>query len=169
MNKIVVGKRRNPRNFLAKLADDFVLSKQTKFRLNNYGVPEPNIVKVLYSTSKTFLKRPTDFEKTVEKVKEMGFNPPSMSFVLAVTVLNFMPKSSWDRKLDVYKKWGWSEKEVIEAFRKNPSYMIVSEEKTVRRMDFLVKGMGFHLCYCQAPPCFNTKLKEEDCSEGFVC
>lgn len=105
----------------------------------------------------------------MEKVKEMGFNPPSMSFVLAVTVLNFMPKSSWDRKLDVYKKWGWSEKEVIEAFRKNPSYMIVSEEKTVRRMDFLVKGMGFHLCYCQAPPCFNTKLREEDCSEGFVC
>ncbi|MBA0866924.1 hypothetical protein Goshw_025710 [Gossypium schwendimanii] len=81
----------------------------------------------------------------------MGFNPPSMSFVLAVTVLNFMPKSSWDRKLDVYKKWGWSENEVIEAFRKNPSYMIVSEEKTVRRMDFLVKGMGFHLGYCQAP------------------
>ncbi|KHG00494.1 Histone H3.3 [Gossypium arboreum] len=80
VNKIVVGKRRNPRNFLAKLADDFVLSKQTKFRLNNYGVPEPNIVKVLYSTSKTFLKRPTDFEKTVEKVKEMGFNPPSMEW-----------------------------------------------------------------------------------------
>ncbi|PPR83219.1 hypothetical protein GOBAR_AA37497 [Gossypium barbadense] len=98
--------------------DDFVLSKQTKFRLNNYGVPEPNIVKVLYSTSKTFLKRPTDFEKTVEK---------------------------WDGKLDVYKKWVGLKKEVIEVFRKNPSFMIVSEEKTVRIMDFLVKGMGIHL------------------------
>ncbi|MBA0808304.1 hypothetical protein Gohar_024055 [Gossypium harknessii] len=79
----------------------------------------------------------------------MGFNPPSMSFVLAVTVLNFMPNSSWDRKLDVYKKWGWSEKEVIEAFRKNPSRTRVLTQSLEKRIvprglfvrDLLSKGL----------------------------
>ncbi|MBA0566073.1 hypothetical protein Golob_010923 [Gossypium lobatum] len=79
----------------------------------------------------------------------MGFNPPSMSFVLAVTVLNFMPKSSWDRKLDVYKKWGWSEKEVVEAFRKNPSRPGVLTQSLEKRIvprglfvrDLLSKGL----------------------------
>lgn len=110
--------------------------------LRNYGVPESNIVKVLHSMSKIFLKSPVDFKETVEKVKEMGFNPMRMTFCLAVLVLNFMTKSAWDRKFYVYKSCGWSEKEIIDAFRKYPSFITVSGEKVVKIMDFLVKEMG---------------------------
>ncbi|XVE82106.1 hypothetical protein DITRI_Ditri15bG0120600 [Diplodiscus trichospermus] len=110
--------------------------------LRNYGVPESNIVKVLHSKFRTFLRSPVEFKETVEKLKEMGFNPTKMTFVLAVYILNFMNKSMWGRKFDVYKNCGWSEKEIVDAFRKYPSFITVSEEKIVKKMDFLVNKMG---------------------------
>ncbi|XVE82108.1 hypothetical protein DITRI_Ditri15bG0120800 [Diplodiscus trichospermus] len=110
--------------------------------LRNYGVPETNIVKVLHSMPRTFLRRPVEFKETVEKVKEMGFNPTMMTFAVAVLVLNFMSKSMWDRKFDVYKNCGWSDKEIVDAFRKYPTFITVSEEKVVKIMDFLVNEMG---------------------------
>ncbi|XVF28356.1 hypothetical protein REPUB_Repub15cG0022600 [Reevesia pubescens] len=110
--------------------------------LRNYGVPESNIVKVLHSISKVFLKSSVQFKETVEKVKEMGFSPSRMTFVIAVLVLNFMAKPAWDKKFDVYKKCGWSDKEIMDAFRKYPTFISVSEDKVVKIMDFLVKEMG---------------------------
>ncbi|XVF28355.1 hypothetical protein REPUB_Repub15cG0022500 [Reevesia pubescens] len=110
--------------------------------LRNYGVPESNIVKVLHSITKVFLKSSVEFKENVEKVKEMGFNPMRVTFVVAVLVLNCMTKSAWDRKFDVYKKCGWSEKEIVEAFRRYPSFITLSEEKIVKKMDFLVNEMG---------------------------
>ncbi|XVE82112.1 hypothetical protein DITRI_Ditri15bG0121200 [Diplodiscus trichospermus] len=63
--------------------------------LRNYGVPESNIVKVLHSKPRTFLRSPVVFKENVEKVKEMGLNPTKMTFAAAVLVLNFMSKSMW--------------------------------------------------------------------------
>ncbi|KAK8555943.1 hypothetical protein V6N13_070019 [Hibiscus sabdariffa] len=54
-----------------------------------------------------------------------------------------MSKSTWERKFDVYKKCGWSEKEILEAFRRNPIVMARSEYKIKAVMDFLVNVMGF--------------------------
>ncbi|XVE82109.1 hypothetical protein DITRI_Ditri15bG0120900 [Diplodiscus trichospermus] len=110
--------------------------------LRNYGVPESNIVKVLHSKPRTFLRSPVVFKENVEKVKEMGLNPTKMTFALAVLVLNFMSKSMWDRKFYVYKNCGLSEKEIVDAFRKYPTFITLSEEKVVKKMDFLVNKMG---------------------------
>ncbi|XVF62614.1 hypothetical protein PTKIN_Ptkin09bG0022300 [Pterospermum kingtungense] len=110
--------------------------------LQKFGVPESNIVKVLHSMSRIFLKTSVEFKETVEKVKEMGFNPLRMTFVLAVSVLNSMTESMWDRKFYVYKNCGWSEKEIIDALRKYPSFLTLSEEQIVKKMDFLVSEMG---------------------------
>ncbi|KAK8555988.1 hypothetical protein V6N13_070060 [Hibiscus sabdariffa] len=54
-----------------------------------------------------------------------------------------MSKSTWERKFDVYKKFGWSEKEILEAFKKYPLVMAASEDKIKAAMDFLVNVMGF--------------------------
>ncbi|XP_039040224.1 uncharacterized protein LOC120178453 [Hibiscus syriacus] len=72
----------------------------------------------------------------------MGFYPERFNFVLAVCVLGSMSKSTWEREFDVYKKCGWSEKEILEAFRRNPSVMATSEDKIKAVMDFLVNVMG---------------------------
>ncbi|GMI71999.1 hypothetical protein like AT5G07900 [Hibiscus trionum] len=73
----------------------------------------------------------------------MVFNPERFDFVIAVCVLGSMSKSTWERKFDVYNKCGWSENEILEAFRRNPVVMACSEDKIKAVMDFLVNGMGF--------------------------
>lgn len=50
-----------------------------------------------------------------------------MKFAKAVHVLWSMSKSAWERKVDVYKKWGWSEAEheISLAFRRHLWCMMV--------------------------------------------
>jgi mTERF domain-containing protein len=53
------------------------------------------------------------FRRTVEEVKEMGFDPLKMKFVEAVYAMSGMRKSTWERKVNAYKRWGLSEAEIL--------------------------------------------------------
>ena len=53
-----------------------------------------------------------------------------------------MSKSTWERKVDVYKRWGWSENEIFGAFGQIPWCMTVSEDKIKAIMDFVVNILG---------------------------
>nr|POF15091.1 hypothetical protein CFP56_51177 [Quercus suber] len=72
----------------------------------------------------------------------MGFNPSRMKFALAIFALRAMSKSTWERKVDVYKKWGLSDNDIFLAFGRHSWYMMASEETIMRVMDLLVNKMG---------------------------
>uniref|UniRef100_A0A5B7APZ1 Transcription regulator mTERF family n=1 Tax=Davidia involucrata TaxID=16924 RepID=A0A5B7APZ1_DAVIN len=74
----------------------------------------------------------------------MGFDPSKNSFVNAMLVLTGNSKSTWERKLEVYRKWGWSDDEILLAFKKNPKCMATSEKKINQVMDFLINKMGWN-------------------------
>ncbi|MBA0768486.1 hypothetical protein Gotri_017283 [Gossypium trilobum] len=82
--------------------DSYILPDSNVLRQN--GVPELNIVKGFRRVPKTFFYTPIQFKEIVEKVKQMGFSPERFTFILAVTVLGSMSKSTWKTKFDVYKK-----------------------------------------------------------------
>ncbi|KAE8669633.1 hypothetical protein F3Y22_tig00112226pilonHSYRG00035 [Hibiscus syriacus] len=44
---------------------------------------------------------------------------------------------------DAFRRWGLSDQEIREAFRRYPSCMLVSEDKFTATMDFLVNKMGY--------------------------
>ncbi|KAK3205261.1 hypothetical protein Dsin_019307 [Dipteronia sinensis] len=52
-----------------------------------------------------------------------------------------LSRSLWERKVDMFKMWGWSEKEFSEAFWKYPRFMLASEDKFMAAMDFFVNKM----------------------------
>ncbi|XP_059632256.1 uncharacterized protein LOC132274909 isoform X2 [Cornus florida] len=105
--------------------------------LRQHGVPDSNIVYFLTYPSSLNLK----INEVVEDVKKMGFNPSKSQFVIAVRAL--MSKSTWKRKMEVYQKWGWSEEETMLAFTRNPSCMMISEEKIMAVLNFYVNTMGW--------------------------
>ncbi|GMI72010.1 hypothetical protein like AT5G07900 [Hibiscus trionum] len=111
--------------------------------LRQNGVPGHYIVKGFRWFPRTLTTAPVVFKENVEKVKKMGLNPVKFNFVVAVFVLSSISKSTWERKFDVYKKFGWSEKEILEAFKRYPQIMAASEDKIKAVMDFLVNAMGF--------------------------
>ncbi|KAF5950935.1 hypothetical protein HYC85_012928 [Camellia sinensis] len=111
--------------------------------MRQHGVPESKVVFLLTNQPRLFTVKPEEFKKTVNEVKEMGFDPSKLHFVLAVHALRSMRKSTWQRKVEVYGKWGWSEEQTIQAFGKNPWCMMASEEKIMAVMDFYVNTMGW--------------------------
>lgn len=55
--------------------------------------------------------------------------------------MSVLSKSTWQRKLEVYGKVGWSKDEILLAFKKLPSCMIISDKKIKRIVEFVVKEL----------------------------
>lgn len=109
--------------------------------LKQAGVPFKNIGYLLANYPRVFMTACDKFRQIVDEVKRMGFDPSRLNFLIAVQVFRSMTKSTWDRKLEVYKKWGWSEKEIAAAFRIYPWCLNVSQNKLTSLMEFFVNKM----------------------------
>lgn len=111
--------------------------------LREVGVPLKHISYLLANHSKVLMTSCDKFRHTLDEVKKMDFDPSKITFVMAVHVLRSVSKSKWDRTLEIYKKWGWSEKEIDAAFRYHPKIMTISEDKITSSMEFWVDKMGW--------------------------
>ncbi|XP_050383160.1 transcription termination factor MTERF15, mitochondrial-like [Argentina anserina] len=83
-----------------------------------------------------------EFDENVNKVISMGFSPSSFSFMKALYVSSVLEESKLEQRKEFYKKSGWNESDILLAFSKYPSFMVLSEEKFSSKMDFLVNKMG---------------------------
>ncbi|KAK7850628.1 transcription termination factor MTERF15, mitochondrial [Quercus suber] len=110
--------------------------------LRENGVPESNICASIKKYPRFITTGAIRFKGIVEEVKEMGFNPLGLSFILAIFAIKGMNKSTWERKVNAYKRWGLSEEEILVAFGRSPHCIMASEDKIMRVMDFLVNQMG---------------------------
>ncbi|KAK2646237.1 hypothetical protein Ddye_021432 [Dipteronia dyeriana] len=127
--------------FLTGFIETYV-SSNVEFLQEN-GVPKSNITALLLRYAHRFTRNPDIFKKTVEQVKGMGFDPLKLNFCLAVHAIMSMSKSTWERKVNLYKKWGLSEKEIFEAFGRSPWFMTASEKKLTKLFDFFVNELGW--------------------------
>ncbi|RHN73180.1 putative transcription regulator mTERF family [Medicago truncatula] len=81
--------------------------------------------------------------KSVKEVKDLGFNPSKTTFGAALIAKTFVHKTLWKEKVDALKKWGWSEEDSLEAFRKKPYCMLTSIKKINLVMNFWVNQLGW--------------------------
>ncbi|KAI9193827.1 hypothetical protein LWI28_000513 [Acer negundo] len=108
--------------------------------LRDKGVPESNIFMFLRYWPRMFRTSSDTFRNTVEVVKDLGFSPLSSNFVLAIVVKG-VGRIKWETKVNLYKRWGWSEEEFLAAFVKYPICMMASLDKITAVMEFLVNKM----------------------------
>ncbi|GMP76650.1 hypothetical protein CsSME_00033237 [Camellia sinensis var. sinensis] len=111
--------------------------------LREAGVPNENIMVLLKYQPRVFMTNSARFREVVKEVKEMGFNPLRTKFVIAVHAFRAMSKSTWVKKVEVFKKWGLSEDDILVAFGKHPWCMMASEHKIAGVMNFFVNKMGW--------------------------
>ncbi|XP_039049479.1 uncharacterized protein LOC120190473 [Hibiscus syriacus] len=119
-----------------------ILSPNINTLLDN-GVAECNIASALCSMPLTFVTSPDKFKVNVEEAKEMGFDPSKPIFMAALFAMSGISKPTFKSKIEAFKKFGWTEEEVSEAFHRYPKFMLVSKDKSMVTMDFLVNKMGF--------------------------
>ncbi|XP_026416101.1 uncharacterized protein LOC113311483 [Papaver somniferum] len=110
--------------------------------LRKEGVPATNVSKYLIQNPRTFAADADIFKEIVEKVKDMGFNHLQTRFLKAIVVFTKISEVNWSNKMDVYKRWGWSENQIQAAFRRPPGCMTASEKKIMAVMNFPVNEMG---------------------------
>ncbi|QHO50882.1 Cullin [Arachis hypogaea] len=84
-----------------------------------------------------------DLKKTVEEVKQLGFDPSQSYFSVVLLTKRAVTKSRWDAKVHVLKKWGWSEQDFSEAYRRHPQFMLRSEDKLNAVMSFWISNLGW--------------------------
>ncbi|OVA06460.1 Mitochodrial transcription termination factor-related [Macleaya cordata] len=120
--------------------------------LRDQGVPESNISLLLNTQPRALLVTADRFKKIVEEIKGMDFDPLQTAFVSAVHTLTSMSKSSWEAKLNVFRKWGLSEDQIRTAFRKQPKALTLSEKKIMAIMDFFVNQMGYNPSFLAEHP-----------------
>lgn len=111
--------------------------------LMSNGVPKSKVLKLLMIQPKSFLISRDRFTEVVGEVKNLGFDPMSYLFILAIGTMAVMSKSLWERKVRLFCSFGMSNDEVISAFKIQPMCMVTSEEKIRRLMDFYVNQLKF--------------------------
>lgn len=111
--------------------------------LRELNVPASTLSFMVTYHPTVLLQSSQKFDKTVKEVVEMGVNPLKTTFSLALTMMSGLSKSTWEHKLKVYRKCGWSEDDLHLALKKNPICMSLSEKKITSAMDLLVNEMGW--------------------------
>lgn len=110
--------------------------------LREMGVPISNI-SYLVVRYHTISQRCDKFSENVKKVVEMGFNPMKFTFLNALQAVCQSTETTRQQKMEIYKRWGWSEDEILLAFRTRPECMRMSEKHVMKVLDFLVNKMGW--------------------------
>ncbi|CAI8602360.1 unnamed protein product [Vicia faba] len=109
--------------------------------LIEYGVPDSCIARLLQVNSKVL--NTNELLKLVQELKDLGFNPSQSTFSIALHAKRTVVKARWKEKVDAFKKWGWSDQDVVEAFRKQPQCMLASLDKINLVMSFWVDQLGW--------------------------
>ncbi|RZB64742.1 hypothetical protein D0Y65_041004 [Glycine soja] len=137
----------------------YLVAHNVSVMLKN-GLSESNIARLLRYRSKAVF-RATDILKVVREVKDLGFDPSKVAFVMALLAIKRYDQNLWKEKVDVFKKWGWSDETFLEAFRRHPHCMLTSTDKINIVMNFWVNQMGWDaLALVKGPKIFGLSMEK---------
>lgn len=116
--------------------------QQNKIRnasvLRDLGVPQRLLNPLLVSDNK-LVCGDGKFKETLKKVIDMGFDPTSIQFVQALGAVQWLSDIKIQEKVNVYKKLGFSVRDVWEMFLKYPISLRFSEDNITQTFLVLKK------------------------------
>ncbi|GAU11141.1 hypothetical protein TSUD_197650 [Trifolium subterraneum] len=129
--------------------------------LLDFGVTPSSIYRLLTTRPSMICCTTTNLKKLVEEIKELGFDPSKYNFCVALLTKRAITKSQWVAKVDAFKNWGFSEDQIFNAFKKQPSFMLRSPDKLNAVMHFWIKQLGWDpLLLLAAPDLFGFSLEK---------
>ncbi|KAL1226102.1 Transcription termination factor MTERF15 [Cardamine amara subsp. amara] len=106
--------------------------------LRELGMPQKLLFSLLISDSRAVCGK-ENFEESLKKVVEMGFDPTTSKFVEALHVFYQMTDQTIEEKFNVYKRLGFDVGDVWAIFKKWPFALKFSEEKITQTFETLKK------------------------------
>ncbi|GAU45619.1 hypothetical protein TSUD_301970 [Trifolium subterraneum] len=136
-----------------------MVSRNIKLLIEN-GVIDSNISNLIRIQSTVLCRNDNEFLNVVKELKDLGFNPTKSLFYVALLAKITVTKTRWEEKVDTFKKWGWSDEDVLEAFKKQPQCMLTSIDKINSVMSFWVNQLGWDArAIVKLPRVFGSSLE----------
>ncbi|XP_062087379.1 uncharacterized protein LOC133794187 [Humulus lupulus] len=112
--------------------------------LRDLGFTNSQIASTLKRFTEILILKPERFSSIVDEVKDMGFCPEKYTFLFAIRTLSRKTfQKTWNQNYKAYMRFGWSDVDILNAFKMHPNCMVMSENKIEKVMDFLVNKMGW--------------------------
>nr|XP_016433376.1 PREDICTED: uncharacterized protein LOC107759882 [Nicotiana tabacum] len=119
------------------------------------GISDSRIKKFVLQNPSRVTQNPDRVKYFLHRV-EKDFRVPlgSPSFLYAFHVLSAQKKSTLDRKIGMFKSFGWSDDEILELFRKLPLCIALSEVRIEKALNLYMKELSFEPAYLASRPAF---------------
>lgn len=144
--KSVMGSDEETLNFLEKYGSLWLASVNTLGAnvvvLREMGMPASAIGKFIKSNAYALMAAPERFKSMADRALEMGFDMEKFNFGDAIRAFIAITEDNWKKKVEVFRKWGWSDEDFVSAFKKQPKIMLVSEKKIDGIISCLVDKLG---------------------------
>ncbi|KMZ62630.1 hypothetical protein ZOSMA_44G00300 [Zostera marina] len=112
--------------------------------LRSIGAPTSVIRKIYTSFPRSIAVPHKCFANAVKKTMDLGFEFSQVRlFTNSIGVIAYMKKSTWERKMLVYKNLGWSEEETLMMFKKNPLCVGLSDKLIKEKMTYFTQTLGY--------------------------
>uniref|UniRef100_A0A6N2M6P7 Uncharacterized protein n=1 Tax=Salix viminalis TaxID=40686 RepID=A0A6N2M6P7_SALVM len=137
-DRIVVALKRAP--FLMSFSFKGAVQPNIELLIKE-GMAVDRVAKLLSLHARVILVKHDRMVYAVNALKNLGVEPKTPVFLHAVKVMLSVSKSNWRKKIEFIKSIGWSEEEIIVAFKRYPYLLACSEEKIRKSLDFFVNTL----------------------------
>ncbi|XP_038710784.1 uncharacterized protein LOC120005296 [Tripterygium wilfordii] len=108
----------------------------------NEGVPISSIRKSTILKPRVMIQSTNEMTiHAVKSVKNLGLDTKGPMFMYAFRVMVSLSEETWKKKVDVFKSLGWTEEQILSAFKRHPSCFASSEDKIRNTAGFCVNTM----------------------------
>uniref|UniRef100_A0A5B6YNH5 Mitochondrial transcription termination factor family protein n=1 Tax=Davidia involucrata TaxID=16924 RepID=A0A5B6YNH5_DAVIN len=115
--------------------------------MKSCGISSSQITRYVYNFPRFFLHKPEHIKEFVKKVDEMGFDRKSKMFLHAIRAVSSMTSENWELKLELFRSLGFSEDDILLAFRRAPQVFAVSERKIKEVTKLLLSTGKFDISF----------------------
>ncbi|KAL3504671.1 hypothetical protein ACH5RR_034512 [Cinchona calisaya] len=131
--------------------------------LRNYGFSDENVANfIIRSPRRVFILQPEEVEDMARVVEnDFGIARESAMFYYGVEVLTSLTKSTVDRKLSIWRSFGWSDVDIRTMLRKHPLCVRLSVSKIREGLKFFMEELGYTSGYLASHPTFFTLSLEK--------
>lgn len=155
----IVKVMKNSQRFLSRSLEDSIASNIALLR--ELGMPQSSVSALVTCNPDTVYMHFRMFHGFVRETIANGYNPKESKFLHALVLFSALSKSTRERKMESYRRWGWSEEQIQVTLQAHPQFMYVSEKKFKLVMEFLVNKASWQTADCvRCPSIFNHSLEK---------
>lgn len=110
--------------------------------LKDHGLSSTDIMKLLRKRPQFITRSSASIEVSLERVRELGFPRGSGMFLLGLASIGCINPDMFKAKMEIFKCCGWSESMFLDAIKRFPNLVLLSEQNIRDKMEFLIERAG---------------------------